>query len=139
MFDIQGPGKDMSMLRAASGEKRINDAISKAESFLKEDGSRVTCDSRFVPLGCGQDTVKELTRVPRAWRSKSQTPEFLRSLRSLGTHWLLSSDVVGARKDAVHWPAPGFAHILRAQRGDMSACLIPGNLPLSVVRHWLHV
>ena len=124
MFDMQGPGKDMSMLRAAIGEKRIDDAISKAEAYLNEDGSRVTCDSRFVPLGGGQDTVEELTWVPRAWRSKSQTPEFL---RSIGTPWLLSSDITGARKDAVHWPVPGFAHILCAQRGDMLACLIPGE------------
>ena len=115
MFDIKGPGKDMSMLRAAIGEKRIEDAISKAESFLNEDGSRV---------------------VPRAWCSQSGTPEFL---RLLGTPWLLSSDVVGARKNAVHWPAPGIAHILRAQRGDSLVCLIPGELPLRVVRHWLHV
>ena len=77
MLDIQGPGKDMSMLRAAIGDKRRDDAISKAESFLNEDGSRVTCDSRFVPLGGGQDTIEELTWVPRAWRSKSQTPVFV--------------------------------------------------------------
>ena len=95
MFDMQGPGKDMSMLRAAVGEKRIDDAISKAEAYLNEDGSRVTCDSRFVPLGGGQDTVEELTWVPRAWRSKSETPGFL---RSIGTPWLLSSDISGAGK-----------------------------------------
>ena len=32
MFDMQGPGKDMSMLRVAIGEKRIDDAISKSGS-----------------------------------------------------------------------------------------------------------
>ena len=68
--------------------------------------------------------MEEVTWVPRAWRSKTQTPEFL---RSIGTPWLLSSDITGARKDAVHWPVPGFAHILCAQRGDMLACLIPGE------------
>jgi hypothetical protein len=30
MFDMQGPGKDMSVLRVAIGEERIDDAISKA-------------------------------------------------------------------------------------------------------------
>ena len=84
MFDIRGPGKDMSMWRAAIGEAQIDDAIFKAEYFLNEDGSHVTCDSHFVSLGGGQDAIKELTWVPRAWRSKSQTPQFL---RSLGTPW----------------------------------------------------
>ena len=28
----------------------------------------------------------------------------------------------------MRWPAPGFAHVLRAQRGDSLACLIPGEL-----------
>ena len=65
-FDIQGPGKYMSMLRVAIGEKRIDDAISKAESFLNEHSSRVTCGSRFVPLGGGQETVEDLTSVRRA-------------------------------------------------------------------------
>ena len=84
MFDIQGPGKDMSMLRAAVGDKRIDDAISKAESVLNEDGSLVTCDSRFVPLGGGQDTFEELTTVPRAWRSKSGTLDLSVRLARLG-------------------------------------------------------
>ena len=98
--------------------------MSKAECFLNEYGSRVTCDSHFVFLGSGDDTIEELTWVPRACGSKSQTPQFL---RLLGTPWLLSSDIVGARKDALHWPVPGFAHILCAQRGDMLACYIPGE------------
>ena len=98
--------------------------MSKAESFFNEDGSRVTCVSRFVPLGGGQDTVEELTWVPRARRSKSQTLEFL---RLLGTPRLLSIGVVGARTDAVHWPVPGFAHILCAQRGDMLAVYLSGG------------
>ena len=59
MFDMQGPGKDMSMLRVAIGGKRIDDAISKAEAYLNEDGIRVTCDSRFVPLGGGQGTLED--------------------------------------------------------------------------------
>ena len=33
MFDIQGPGKDMSMLLVAIGDKRIDDAMSTAASF----------------------------------------------------------------------------------------------------------
>ena len=44
MFDIQGPGKGMSTLRAAIGEKRIDGAISKAEYFSTKMAvvSRVT-------------------------------------------------------------------------------------------------
>ena len=117
----------MSLLRSAIGDKRIDDAIAKAESFLNEDGSRVTCETRFVPLGGGQDTVEELAWVPRAWRLKSQTPE---ALRSIGTPWLLTHDLTGARKEPVHWPVPGFGHFLCGQRGDMLACLIPGELAL---------
>ena len=44
MFDIQGPGKYMSILRVAVGEKRVDDAMSKAAYFSMKMAvvSRVT-------------------------------------------------------------------------------------------------
>ena len=58
---------------------------------------------------------------------QSQTPE---ALRSIGTPWLLSHDLAGARKDSAHWHVPGFGFVLRGQCGDMLACAIPGELAL---------
>ena len=114
----------MSTLRSAIGEKRIDDTMLKAEVYLNEDGRRFTRETPLIPMGGGQDSVEELAWVPRAWRCQSQT---LEALRSLGTPWLLTHGIVGARKDAVHWPAPGFGHFLCAQRGGMLACLVPGE------------
>ena len=65
------------MLHGAIGEKRIDDAVLKAEAYLNKDGICVTCDARFIPMGGGQDNVEALAWVPRAWKSKSQTPETL--------------------------------------------------------------
>ena len=121
-FNVDGPGKDIGQLRHAIGEKRIDDGIAKAEAFLNQDGSRVSCDTRFIPMGGGHDHVEELAWVPAPWRTSSHTPE---ALRSLGTPWLLSHDIAAQRKDGHHWPVPGFGHFLSAQRGDMLACVIP--------------
>ena len=62
--------------------------------------------------------------VPGAWKAKSLTPE---ALRSLGTPWLLSHDVVGARKGGFQWPMAKCGHFLSVQRGDLLACLIPAS------------
>ena len=127
LFNEDGPGKDLSLLRNAVGEKRIEDAIGKAESYLDKNTNEVTCDMRFQPLGGGQDHVEELAWVPRAWREKSYTPE---ALRSLSTPWLLTHHVAGTRQDPCHWPMPGFGHFLSVVRGDMLVCLIPAQAAL---------
>ncbi|MFM7985761.1 MAG: hypothetical protein ACKPKO_41250, partial [Candidatus Fonsibacter sp.] len=89
---------------------------------MNEDGNRLMSDIRMKPMGGGNDHVEELAWVPGSWRARSLIPE---ALRSLGTLWLLSHDVAGARKDGVQWPLAGFGHFLRVQRGDMLTCLIP--------------
>ena len=130
LFNEDGPGKDLSLLRNAVREKRIEDAIGKAESYLDKNTNEVTCDMRFQPIGGGQDHVEELAWVPRAWMEKSYTPE---ALRSLSTPWLLIHHVAGTRQDPCHWPMPGFGHFLSVVRGDMLVCLIPHKLHWSVV------
>ena len=76
----------MAQLRHAIGEnKRIDEGFAKAEAFLHQDGSRVSCDTRFVPMGGGRDHVEELAWAFAPWRTTSHTPE---ALRSLGTPWL---------------------------------------------------
>jgi len=123
-FSHVSPGKDIAMLRPAIGEKRIEEAMSRAETFMNEDGSRLMSDIRMKPMGGGHDHVEQLAWVPSAWKARSLTPE---ALRSLGTPWLLSHDVAGARKDGVQWPLAGFGHFLCVQRGDMLTCLIPAT------------
>ena len=68
VFNAEGPGKDMSMLRGAMGEKCIDDPVLKAEAYLNEDGICATCDARFIPMGGGQDNVEAVAWVPRAWK-----------------------------------------------------------------------
>ena len=98
--------------------------MTRAETFMNEDGSRLMSDIRMKPMGGGHDHVEQLAWVPTAWKARSLTPE---ALRSLGTPWLLSHVVAGARKDGVQWPLAGFGHFLCVQRGDMLTCLIPGT------------
>ena len=123
-FAIDGPGHDIARLGAAIGERRIQDTMAKAEAFLEQDANRISCDTRLVPMGGGQDHVEELTWVPAEWRRFSYTPE---ALRSLGTPWLLSHDISAARVLPSHWPLPGVGHFLSVQRGDMVACVIPAS------------
>jgi hypothetical protein len=52
-----GPGSDMARLRCAIGEKRIDDAVAQAETFLNQDGSRLSCDTH--------DSLEELAWVPK--------------------------------------------------------------------------
>ena len=119
-----GPGRDMARWRGAIGERRIDETIAKAEAHLEKDPNRVSCDTRLVPVGGGQDHLEELAWVPAAWRASSHTPE---ALRSLGTPWVLSHDIAAARVLPAHWPVPGVGHFLSVQRGDMVACVIPAS------------
>jgi hypothetical protein len=64
------PGQDIAMLRPAIGEKRIEEAMSRAEPFVNEDGNRLMSDIRKKPMGGGQYHVEELAWVPGAWTSK---------------------------------------------------------------------
>ena len=112
-FNSLGAGSDMARLASAIGERRIEENIAKAEAFLEHDTTRVSCDTRLVPLGGGQDHVEELAWVPQEWRKCSFTPE---ALRSLGTPWLLSHDIAAARHLPSHWPIPGVGHFLSVQR-----------------------
>ena len=121
-FSTRGPGSDMARLAGAIGERRINENMAKAEAFQEQDANRVSCDTRLVPMGGGQNHGEELAWVPAAWRKSSHTPE---ALRSLGTPWLLSHDIAAARQLPAHWPVPGFGHFLSVHRGDMVACVIP--------------
>ena len=124
-FNVDGLGKDMARLRSAIGERRIDEAMAQAEAFMEHNVNHLSCDTRLVPMGVGQDHVEELAWVPADWKATSYTPE---GLRSLGTPWLLSRDIAAARTDPGHWLAPGFGHCLSVQRGDMVACLIPASL-----------
>ena len=121
-FSTEESGKDMGLLRSAIGERRIDEGIAKAEAFLEKEAARFSCDTRLVPMGGGQDSVEELSWVPLQWRARSRTPE---ALRSLGTPWLLSHDIAGARSSPEQWPMPGLGHFLSVQRGDMVACVVP--------------
>ena len=121
-FSTRGPGSDMARLAGAIGERRINENMAKAEAFQEQDANRVSCDTRLVPMGGGQNHGEELAWVPAAWRKSSHTPE---ALRSRGTPWLLSHDIAAARQLPAHWPVPGVGHFLSVQRGDMVACVIP--------------
>ncbi|MFM7990085.1 MAG: hypothetical protein ACKPKO_63300, partial [Candidatus Fonsibacter sp.] len=65
LFNSDGLGADLARLRTAIGDKRIDDAVAKADAFLDADGARVTCDTRLLPIGGGHDSVEELTWVPQ--------------------------------------------------------------------------
>ncbi|WP_353239605.1 hypothetical protein [Limnohabitans sp.] len=123
-FNAAGPGSDMARLRSAIGDKRIDDAVTKADAFLNQDGTRLSCDTRLPPHGGGHDSLEELAWVPKQWRDTSHTPE---ALRSLGTPWLLSHDVAATRVCPEQWPMSGFGHFLSVQRGDMLACVLPAS------------
>ena len=127
-FATEGPGKDIARLRGAIGERRIDEAIAKAEAHIDQSSDRVSCDVRFVPRGGGEDHIEQLAWVPADWKASAHTPE---ALRSIGTPWLLSHDVAAARVLPAHWPVPGVGHFLSVQRGDMVACCIPVS-PLMV-------
>ncbi len=47
------PGKYIAMLRPAKSEKRIEEATSRAETFMHEDGNRLMSDIRMKPMGGG--------------------------------------------------------------------------------------
>jgi len=112
----------VAQIRHAIDENSIEDEIAKAEALLIHDGSRVSCDTRCIPVGGGNNHVEELAWIRAPYRATSHTPE---ALRGIGTPCLLSHDLAAQRKDAHHWPVPGFGHYFSAQRGDMVACVIP--------------
>ena len=42
-FSTEGSGKDMGLLRSAIGERRIDEAMAKAEAFLEKEPGRFSC------------------------------------------------------------------------------------------------
>ena len=58
-FNAAGPGSDMARLRSAIGEKRIDDAVTKADAFLNQDGT-----ASVSTRGCHPMAV-----ATTAWRS----------------------------------------------------------------------
>ena len=36
-FTMEGPGRDMARLRGATGERRIDEAIAKAEAYMEKE------------------------------------------------------------------------------------------------------
>ena len=65
-FATEGPSKDIARLRGAIGDRRIVEAIAKAEAHIDQSSDRVSCDVRLVPRGGGEDHLEQLAWVRAA-------------------------------------------------------------------------
>jgi hypothetical protein len=120
-LNVDGPAM-LPRFGTPSMKTALKDKIAKAEPLLIHDGSRVSCDTRCIPVGGGNNHVEELAWIRAPYRATSHTPE---ALRGIGTPCLFSHDLAAQRNDAHHCPVTGFGQFFSAQRRHMVACVIP--------------